>query len=160
VCGLWATSSFHTIQTTTVALLGVVLLLILGVLDFGDITREYNGWDVFIWYGGIIRMGEALNDFGVTKVFADSVLRLFHGWQWPVTMALVVLLFFYTHYLFASVTTHIISMYAPFMAILIAAGAPAALVAFSLAFYANLSASLTHYGTTPGPILFAAGYVS
>ena len=75
-------------------------------------------------------------------------------------MALVVLLFFYTHYLFASVTTHIISMYAPFLAILIAAGAPAPLVAFSLAFYANLSASLTHYGTTPGPILFAAGYVS
>jgi divalent anion:Na+ symporter, DASS family len=160
VCGLWATSGLHNITTTTVALLGVVVLLVVRSLNFSDITHEHNAWDVFIWYGGIIRMGEALSDFGLTKAFADAVSHMFQGWQWPAMMALVVLLYFYIHYLFASVTTHIISMYAPFMAILIAAGAPAALVAFSLAFYANLSASLTHYGTTPGPILFAAGFVS
>lgn len=160
VCGLWATSSLHNIQTTTVALIGVGLLLASRALLWSDMVREHTAWDVFIWYGGIIRMGEALNDFGVTKTFADSVSHLFTGWQWPAMMALIVLIYFYVHYLFASVTTHIISMYAPFLAILVAAGAPAPLVAFSLAFYANLSASLTHYGTTPGPILFAAGYVS
>lgn len=160
VCGLWATSSLHSIQTATVALIGVAVLLVTKALDLSDITRDQTAWNVFIWYGGIVRMGEALNDFGITKAFADSVSGVFTGWQWPALMAVIVLLYFYVHYLFASVTTHIISMYAPFVAILVAAGAPAALVAFSLAFYANLSASLTHYGTTPAPILFAAGYVS
>ena len=34
------------------------------------------------------------------------------------------------------------------------------LTAYALAFYTNLSASLTHYGTTHSPIIFAAGYVT
>jgi len=160
VCGLWSTSRLHGLNVTTVALLGVSVLMATKALDFADVVREHTAWDVFVWYGGIIRMGEALNESGVTKAFADGVSVLFTGWQWPAMMAIVVLLYFYVHYLFASVTTHLLSLYVPFVTILIAAGAPAALVVFSLAFYANLSASLTHYGTTPGPILFAAGYVS
>ncbi|MBI4471200.1 MAG: DASS family sodium-coupled anion symporter [Acidobacteria bacterium] len=160
VCGLWATSSLHSLNVTTVALLGVSVLLATNALHFSDMVQEKTAWDVFVWYGGIIRMGEALNESGVTKAFADGVSTLFTGWQWPAMMAIVVILYFYVHYLFASVTTHLLSLYVPFVTILIAAGAPAPLVAFSLAFYANLSASLTHYGTTPGPILFAAGYVA
>jgi DASS family divalent anion:Na+ symporter len=159
VCGLWSTSSIHGLSVTTVALVGVTVLLATNALQFSDMVREHIAWDVFVWYGGILRMGEALNESGVTKAFADGVSVIFAGWEWPAMMALVVLLYFYVHYLFASVTTHILSMYMPFVAVLVAAGAPAPLVAYSLAFYANLSASLTHYGTTPGPILFAAGYV-
>jgi DASS family divalent anion:Na+ symporter len=160
VCGLWATSSLHGLTVTTVALLGVCVLLATNALQFSDITREHTAWDVFVWYGGIIRMGEALNESGVMKALADGVSVLFSGWQWPAMMAIIVIFYFYVHYFFASVTTHLLSMYVPFVTILVAAGAPTALVVFSLAFYANLSASLTHYGTTPGPILFAAGYVS
>ncbi len=158
VCGLWSTASWHGIATTTVALIGVSILLMTKSLQFSDMIREHNAWGVFVWYGGIIRMGEALNDFGVMKAFATSVAGMFAGWHWPAMMALIVVIYFYVHYLFASVTTHLVSLYGPFIAILIAAGAPPALVVFSLAFYANLSASLTHYGTTPGPILFSAGY--
>ena len=160
VCGLWATASMHGLQTTTVALIGVSILLATRTLQFSDMVREHTAWDVFIWYGGIIRMGEALNDFGVMKAFAEFVSSHFTHWQWPALMAVLVLIYFYVHYFFASVTTHLLSLYGPFLAILVAAGAPAPLVAFSLAFYANLSASLTHYGTTPGPILFSAGYCS
>jgi len=50
-------------------------------------------------------------------------------------------------------------MYIPFLVVVTAAGAPAPLAALSLAFFSNLSASLTHYGTTPAPIFFGAGYV-
>ncbi|HEY4579695.1 MAG TPA: anion permease, partial [Candidatus Acidoferrales bacterium] len=32
--------------------------------------------------------------------------------------------------------------------------------AMSLAYFSNLAASLTHYGTTPAPIIFGAGYMS
>ena len=158
VCGLWATAAWHGIATTSVALLGVSVLLLTRTLQFSDMIREHNAWDVFIWYGGIIRMGEALNDFGVMKAFSGSIASLFTGWGWPALMVVLVLIYFYVHYFFASVTTHFLSLYAPFLAILIAAGAPAPLAAFVLAFYANLSASLTHYGTTPGPILFSAGF--
>ncbi|MGA1369556.1 MAG: anion permease, partial [Blastocatellia bacterium] len=44
--------------------------------------------------------------------------------------------------------------------VVIAAGAPPFLSVAILAYFANLSASLTHYGTTPGPVYFGAGFVS
>ncbi len=50
-------------------------------------------------------------------------------------------------------------MYIPFLLVILAAGAPTYLAVLSLAYLSNLSASLTHYGTTPAPIWFGAGYV-
>jgi len=72
---------------------------------------------------------------------------------------LVLLIYFYAHYGFASITAHIVSMYPAFVGVLLAAGAPPGLVLFSFAAVTNLSAGLTHYGTTPGPIIFSQGYV-
>jgi DASS family divalent anion:Na+ symporter len=42
----------------------------------------------------------------------------------------------------------------------IAAGAPPRFTVIAFACFSNLSAALTHYGTTPAPIWFGAGYVS
>jgi DASS family divalent anion:Na+ symporter len=50
-------------------------------------------------------------------------------------------------------------MYAPFLAVAIALGAPPALAALVLGFFSSLFASLTHYGTAPAPILFGSGHV-
>lgn len=160
VCGLWATSSLHGLETTAVAFLGVAVLLITKVLSWKDAMQEHVGWDVFVWYGGMIRMGEGLNEFGLTSAFAGWVSSLLAGWPWPLLAAVVILVYFYAHYAFASITTHLISIYAPFLGVLMAGGAPPALMAYMMVFYTNLSAALTHYGTTPAPIIFAAGYVS
>ena len=160
VCGIWSTSALHTIQTTTGALVGVVVLLMTKALSWEDAMKEHVAWDVFVWYGGMIRMGEALNEFGLTSLFAQWVSGHFGGWGWPALMAVIVLIYFYVHYAFASLTSHIISLYAPFLAVLLAAGAPAPLAAYAMAFYTNLSASLTHYGTTHSPIIYSAGYIS
>jgi DASS family divalent anion:Na+ symporter len=50
-------------------------------------------------------------------------------------------------------------MFAPFVAVLAAKGAPLGLVIFAFACFVDLSAGLTHYGTTPAPMFFAQGYV-
>jgi DASS family divalent anion:Na+ symporter len=160
VCGVWATSPLHGIEATTAALGGVAVLLATRALTWEDVTREHLAWDIFVWYGGLIRMGEALNEFGITSAFAAWVSGHFPGWHWPLLMGVVCFIYFYSHYAFASITTHFISMYVPFLAVLLAAGAPAPLIAYALLFYTNLSASLTHYGTTHAPIVFGAGYVS
>lgn len=160
VCGLWATASMHGMATVTVALLGVTLLLLSGALAWTDIVHEHTAWDVFLWFGGIVRMGEAINEYGLTTAFASSAAAAFGGWTWPALMVAIVLMYFYAHYFFASNTTHMVAMFLPFSTLLVAAGAPAELVVFSLAIYVNLSACLTHFGTTPGPILYSTGYVS
>jgi DASS family divalent anion:Na+ symporter len=160
VCGLWASAPLHRMEMTAAPLLGVSILLGSGALSWREAMKEHVAWDVFIWYGGLVRMGEALAEFGLTRLFAQWVSSHFAGWEWPVLMLAIVAVYFYAHYAFASLTTHFISMFAPFLAVLLAAGAPALLTTYLMLFYTNLSASLTHYGTTPAPIVFSAGYVS
>ncbi len=69
------------------------------------------------------------------------------------------LIYFYAHYGFASITAHVLAMYPPFLAILLAKQAPIGLIVFAFACFANLSAGLTNYGTTPAPMFFAQEYV-
>jgi DASS family divalent anion:Na+ symporter len=153
-------SSWSNIDVTVTALLGVLMLLVTGVLTWQDITREYAGWSVFVWYGGLIRSGTALNDTGVPKAFAEGVAALFPGLGWVGLLALVLIVYYYAHYAFASITTHTLAMYPVFLAVLVRKGVPLGLAVFAFAIFANLAAAVTHYGTTPGPIIFAHGYVS
>jgi DASS family divalent anion:Na+ symporter len=154
------TTKFHGINYAAVALLGICVLLISGVLNWTDILEEHGAWAVFIWYGGLVRMAEALGQTGITKRFAETAASLTVGWKWPLALGVLLLIYFYAHYGFASITAHATAMYTPFLIVILAAGAPPALAVLSLAYFSNLSASLTHFGTTPAPIYFGAGYVS
>ena len=60
-------------------LLGVCTLLLSGVLDWEDIITERSAWDVFLWYGGLVRMAEALGETGITKRFAGNGRQLYQG---------------------------------------------------------------------------------
>jgi len=160
VAGLWMTTALHGIDYSVVALIGMATLLLTRVLEWDDVLRERGAWDVFLWYGGLVRMAEALGETGLTKRFAEASGVVVAGQPWALVVVALVLLYYFAHYGFASITAHSTAMYLPFLAVMIAAGAPAPLSAFLLAYFSNLSAGLTHYGTTPGPILFGAGYVS
>ena len=160
VAGLWMTSSLHGINYAVVALIGICVLLLSGVLNWDDVTSERSAWDVFIWYGGLVRMAEALADTGITKRFAESAASLTAGWKWWAALGLLLLIYFYAHYGFASITAHATAMYIPFLTVILVAGAPPYLAVLSLAYFSNLDASLTHFGTTPAPIYFGADYVS
>lgn len=141
-------------------LMGVGALLLSGVLEWRDIISERGSWDVFIWYGGLVRMAEALGETGITKRFAEAAGALTIGWIWWLALTVLLLIYFYAHYGFASITAHATAMYTPFLVVIIAAGAPAYLAVMMLAYLSNLNASLTHYGTTPAPIYFGADYVN
>ena len=157
---LWMTPQRSGLHYATVALVGICVLLLTGVLDFDDLINERSAWSVFIWYGGLLRMAEALGQTGITKRFAESAATLTLGWKWWLALAALLLIYFYAHYAFASITAHATAMYTPFLIVILAAGAPPFLAVLSLAYFSNLGASLTHYGTTPAPIYFGAGYVS
>lgn len=158
---LWGTTNrLHSIDYAVVALVGICVLLVCGVLDWPDLIGEHAAWDVFIWYGGMVRMAEALGETGITKRFAEAASGVTSGWHWWAALAALALIYFYAHYAFASISAHALAMYLPFLIVIIAAGAPVVLSVVLLAYLSNLSASLTHYGTTPGPIFFGTGYVT
>jgi DASS family divalent anion:Na+ symporter len=160
VCGLWITSPWHHMEIAVPALLGSCALLATGILRWEDVLQERAAWDIFIWYGGLVRLGRALNEAGVTREFAKAVGGLFPGSSWVLLFAVALLIYFYTHYGFASITAHMLAMFTPFVVVLTAKGAPLGLVIFAFATFTNFSAGLTHYGTTPSPMFYATGYVS
>jgi DASS family divalent anion:Na+ symporter len=79
------------------------------------------------------------------------------GWQ-PAFLVLA-LVYFVSHYFFASNTAHVSAMYAAFLATAIALGTPALLAALVFGFLSSLFGGLTQYGSGPAPVLFGAGYV-
>ncbi len=159
VAALWMTTGWHHIDYAVVALLGVAALLLSGVLSWNDIVSEKNAWDVFLWYGGLVRLALALGETGLTRKFAEATATVTTGWAWWAALVVLALVYFFAHYGFASITAHSTAMLTPFLAVVIAAGAPPHLALLVLAYLSNLCASLTHFGTTPGPIYFGAGYV-
>ncbi len=157
---LWMTTALHGIHYAAVALLGICALLLFRVIDWEDVKGERGAWDVFIWYGGLVQLAGALSETGLTSRFAQSAAGLAQGAPWWGALLVLLLAYFFAHYAFASITAHATAMYIPFLAVLLAAQVPAGIAVLSLSYASNLMAGLTHYGTTPGPIYFGAGYVS
>jgi DASS family divalent anion:Na+ symporter len=157
---LWLTKAFHPIDYVAVALLGVAVLLLTGVLTWEDLLSERAAWDVFFWYGGLVQLAKLLSDSGVTKWFADYSAGMMGDAPWWIALVALALIYFFAHYGFASITAHATAMYIPFVAVCLAAGAPPLFTVLILGYLSNLSASLTHYGTTPAPIYFGAGYTT
>ncbi len=156
---LWVTGQWNKINATVVAFIGVSVMLITGVIRWDDVLAEKGAWDALIWFGGLVMMAGQLNAMGFMKWFSTSVGNSLAGWTWLSALIVVMLVYFYSHYGFASTTAHTTAMYMPFLAVAVAAGAPPYLAALTLAFFSALNAGITHYGTGPAPIYFNAGYL-
>ena len=156
---LWIFGSQYGIDSTTAALAGVSILLVTGVLTWNDMTSEGAAWDTLFWFATLIMMASFLSRLGVIGWISDSIQESVESIQWFIAVPVLILGYFYSHYLFASITAHVSSMFAAFSVVGIVIGVPPLLMVFILAFCSNLSACITHYGTGPGPILFGSGYV-
>lgn len=147
------------IDSATTALFGLSVLLIANVLTWKDILREEGAWDTLVWFAALVMMASFLNELGLIPWFTKSAQGMVGGVNWGVAFLILCLLYFYSHYLFASQTAHVSSMYAAFLSVSVAVGTPPLLAALVLGFLSNLFSSLTHYGSGPAPVIFGAGYV-
>lgn len=151
---------YFMMDSTTVALLGVSILLITGVLTWEDIKMEHEAWDTLVWFSTLLMIATYLNTFGLISWMSGHMRELLSGISWWWALPLLVSMYFYSHYLFASNTAHVSSMYAAFLSVGLALMIPPYLIGLSLAFSSSLFACLTHYGTGCAPILFGSEYVN
>lgn len=156
---LWIFGHQLNMHSTVAALTGLVILLLTNVLTWEDILGEKGAWDTLVWFAALVMMATFLNKLGLISWFSDSVHGMVEGIDWVLAFVVLSLVYFYSHYLFASNTAHVSSMYAPFLAVAIAVGTPGVLAALVLAYFSNLFSSMTHYGTGPAPVFFGAGYI-
>jgi len=156
---LWSTSSLTKVDATIAAMLCVGVMLVGQAIEWKDVLEEKGAWDTLVWMGGLITLAGALSKLGFVGWFAKLISTSLAGFSWEVSLAILLLVYMYSHYAFASLSAHVTAMYAAFLAVAVAAGAPPFLAAMSLGVISALFGGLTHYATGPAPIYFGSGYI-
>lgn len=157
---LWLSAEWHGALPTTVACLGLTLLLLTGAMDWQDVLAEKGAWDALIWFGGLVALAGQLDKSGLPQAFAAGAAGLVRGWPWWWALAALLVVYLYSHYAFASLVAHVTAMFPAFFAVAIGLGAPPLVAALAFGFFSSLNAAMTHYGTGPAPIVFGAGYLT
>lgn len=158
----WATSGLTNIGATPVAMAAVCVMLVFDVINWKDVISEKGAWDAMFWMGSLMTLASALAKSGIIIWVAEGASGIISsmGLGW-VGSALILLVFYtYIHYCFASVTARISALYAAFIAVTVAVGAPPLLTAIVFGIFADVPISLTHYGNGCAPIYFGGNYVS
>lgn len=158
----WATSGLTNIGATPVAMAAVCVMLVFDVINWKDVISEKGAWDAMFWMGSLMTLASALAKSGIITWVAEGASGIISsmGLGW-VGSALILLVFYtYIHYCFASVTARISALYAAFIAVTVAVGAPPLLTAIVFGIFADVPISLTHYGNGCAPIYFGGNYVS
>jgi len=150
------------VDATTTAFIGLSLLLLSGVLSWDDVLKEKSAWDTITWFAALVMMATFLNKLGLISWFSDALKTgIEHtGMGWMGASMLLLLVYMYAHYMFASTTAHITAMLAAFYAAGLALGAPPMAFGLIMAAASSLMMTLTHYATGTAPVIFGSGYTT
>jgi L-tartrate/succinate antiporter len=148
------------INATTVAIAVIALMVIGKVVNWDDILSNKPAWNTLVWFATLVALADGLNRVGFVKWFADTIGAEMTGFSPTVAMLLLVAVFFFTHYLFASVTAHVTAMLPVMLAV--GMGIPGMDIrtfAMLLALTLGLMGILTPYATGPSPVYYGSGYI-
>lgn len=150
-----------TLDATTVALMALSLMLICDVVNWSDVTGNRNAWNVLVWFGTLVALADGLAKVGFLKWFATLAATSMSGLSITALILALVALFFYVHYMFASLTAHTTALLPVILAT--AAGIPnmpIRTISLLLCATLGLMGILTPYATGPSPIYYGSGYIS
>lgn len=158
---LWTFGDLLHISATTAAFIGLSCLIVTNILDWHkDVLANTTAWETFIWFGALIMMASLLNQLGFIPFVGTSAAEAVSGLSWKIGFPILFIIYFYSHYLFASNTAHIGAMLPVFLTVAISLGVNPLFAVLAFAFSSNLFGGLTHYGSGPAPLYFGAQYVS
>ncbi len=159
---MWIFGKAIGINGTVAALVVLCLLVLTKVIDWEDVITNKAAINVFIWFATLVAMASGLKKVGYLKWAAGLISSWLAGVD-PVNIVIILVsLFFLFHYLFASVTAHVVALLPLFLGIgmnLIPAEMVPSL-AILLVGSLGLMGIITPYATGPSPIWYGAGYIS
>ncbi len=139
------------ISATTVAYLGLCLLLLTGVLEWQDLLEEKGAWDSLVWFGGLIMLAGQFEKAGFPSAFAHASARVVSGWPWRWALVGFIVIYVYAHYAFASLVAHVTAMFPPSSRL--PSGSALRLCSRrSPSAPSRSQRATTHYGTGPAPM--------
>lgn len=148
------------INATTAALLVIAFMLMTRVVSWDDMMANKAAWNTLAWFATLVALAEGLSRVGFVKWFAGNVAANMTGYSPFMAMVALVLIFFFSHYLFASVTAHVTAM----LPVMLAVGATIpgldmAQFALLLCLTLGIMGMLTPYATGPSPVYYGSGYL-
>ena len=159
---LWVAGGALGVNSVAAAIVGLFILIVSNVVTWKECLNQNEAWDTLSWFAALIAMAGFLNKLGLIAWFSGEVSAAIAGMGLSASAAfgVVALLYFYSHYLFASAAAHIGAMYTAFLSVAVAAGSPGLGAALALGYLSSLMGCLTNYGIGSAPSYFGSGYVS
>jgi len=157
---LWISKPIHGYGTTTVALFGLVILLISKTVSWEQMSKNDKAWDSLIWLGGLITLATSLKNTGFISWFADNIQYFVQGFSPLLILLTVGIIYFYSMYFFSMLTAHIAAFIGAIFLILSSTNLNPFLVIGTIGYLSNLCGCLTNYSSGPIIIYFGNGYVT
>ena len=157
---LWIGGTSWGISATSAAFFGIAILLVSKVLTWKDMANNSSAWSTLIFFAVLVGMADQLKKLKVVDWVGDRAAHSVAGMSWPLAFGILILVYFYIHYMFASNTAQIVALYAVFLGAAISAGTPPMFAALFLGFTGNLIGGITHYASGPAGVYYGSGYFS
>lgn len=148
------------INATAVGLLAVSLMLALHVIPWKEITKYSSAWNTLVNLATLVVMASGLTRSGFIDWFAGTMSTHLEGFSANTTVIVLVLVFYFAHYLFASLSAHTATMLPVILAVGKGIpGVPMEHLCILLVLSIGIMGCLTPYATGPGVIIYGCGYV-
>ncbi len=156
---LWVGGTQY-VDATVSAVLVVALMVILRVVSWDDVIGHKEAWSILVWFATLVTMAD-----GLARVrFVDWIVKylepIFTGLSLIFAIALLVGVFFFLHYLFASITAHVTALLPVFLAVAVKVpGLSPTAWGLLLSYTLGIMGIITPYATGPSPIYYGSGYI-
>lgn len=148
------------IHPTGVVLLAASAMLLLRVISWDDLMGEREAWSVFLYFTMVLTLADGLNRTGFIGWFAQRAAGPLHGIDPTLATAALLALFYWCHYLFASITSHALAVLPLLLALAGSIpGVNAPLLAMLCIYSLGLMGVISPYATGCAPIYAGSGYI-
>ena len=148
------------VDATLTALVAIALMLVFGVVSWDDMAKNHSAWTTLMLLATLVTLADGLSRAGFVKWFAEFVAAHVGGFSPTLILVMLVTVYFFSHYMFASLTAHTTAM----MPLMLAAGMGieglhAPTLALALALTTGIMGVITPYATGPGLAYYNSGYL-
>src|SRR5215467_5281703 len=157
--GLWVFRS-EEVHVTTAALEVICLMLLTNVVTWDDIMKNFAAWNTLVWFATLVALAGGLSQVGFVKWFADGVASHMSGFTPTKAILLLLVINFFIHYMFASVTAHVTALIPVLLAVgTTIPGMDMEKLALLLCLQLGIMGIITPYGAGPSPVYYGSGYL-
>ncbi len=156
----WVLADRLKINVTSVAFMGLGVLLVAGVLTLDDISEQGDTLATFLWLAVLFALSGQLNELGFMDYAGERLASHLGGLSWPMLYVSLIVLYVGIHYLFVSQSSQILALLGVFLDVGVRGGVPAPLMAFGLLFASSYFSVITPQGGSQNIIFAASGYLT